>query len=158
MGTRASRQASPTALPRLQARTCAPACARAWAAALPPRAPTSREKRVTQGTPAGVSSKPLQDPLYRHEDPRDPSPWNRMAFSGKGSQWARNSHHYVQGLPRESAACLLGAAADPRAASRGPPRPHALPDPQSAPSPWWKQASLLWLSITLSLPAGRTDL
>lgn len=98
-------------------------------------APTSREKRVTQGTPAGVSSKPLQDPLYRHEHPRDPSPWNRMAFSGKGSQWARNSHHYVRSLPRESAACLLGAAADPRAASRRPPRPHALPDPSQLLAP-----------------------
>lgn len=133
-----------------------PACV--WAAALRLRAPTSRETRVTQGTPAGVSSKPLRDPLCGHGDPRDPSPWNRMAFSGKGSQWARNSHHYVQSLPRESSVSLLRALADPRAASRGGPRPHALPESQSAHSPWQKQASLLWLSITLSLPAGRTDL
>lgn len=145
---------------RLRSSRPAPACrpARLGAAALRLRAPTSREKRVTRETPAGESSKPLQEPLCGHGDPRDPSPWNRMAFSGKGSQWARNSHHYVQSLPRESPVSLLRALADPRAASRGGPRPHALPESQSAHSPWQKPASLLWLSITLSLPAGRTDL
>lgn len=158
MGTSASHQSSCTAHPqalvpaakKLKASTCEPACARVGCCSTAP-SPTSREKRVTQGTPAGVSSKPLRDPLCGHGDPRDPSPWNRMAFSGKGSQWARNSHHYVQSLPRESSVSLLGALADPRAASRGGPRPHALPESQSAHSPWQKQASLLWLSITLSL-------
>lgn len=57
-----------------------------------------QEKRtVTERRPRRVAFKPPQEPLCGHGDPRDSAPWSRMAFSGKGAQWARNRPRYVPG-------------------------------------------------------------
>lgn len=76
-----------------------------------------------QGWPLNLSRTPV-----RHGDPSDSGTWSRMASSGKGAQYKRNSHRYVPGpLPGKSGGSATSSAGQPACSVAGRTAPTRAP-------------------------------